>query len=270
MTTARDWRANSQPYEVSQLQVELFGEVQRGEVRWLNSRHVALLAACASMLLIVTVLLKLSGERTGATNAQLGVAGPATGDLASVLEQSSGGEPSSLDGELGTSSRVDRLSPVFAPTVLYWEAHILAWSAKSGVDADLAAIIMQIESCGDPLAVSSAGAMGLFQVMPFHFDADEDGFDPDTNAFRGLNYFADRLDQTNGDVGRAFAGYNGGHVAAANGWDSWASETQRYYTWSTGIHGDIQAGLEESPTLASWMAAGGAGLCRQAADRLGL
>ena len=122
----------------------------------------------------------------------------------------------------------------------------------------------------DHILISSAGAQGLFQVMPFHFVAGENPQDPDTNAARGLKYFADRLVQTNGDIGRAFAGYNGGHVAAAASWDSWANETQRYYLWSTGIYGDIMSGGETSPTLDRWLAAGGAGLCQQAAARLGI
>lgn len=162
------------------------------------------------------------------------------------------------------------ISPVFAPPVQHWAPQIVAWANAHGVDPNLAAIIMQIESCGDPNAVSSAGAQGLFQVMPFHFNNGENMQDPDTNAARGLAYFAARLVQTNGDIGRAFAGYNGGHVAAAKDWGSWAAETQRYYRWSTGILGDIEAGLSESPTLQQWMAAGGASLCNQAARRLGL
>lgn len=162
------------------------------------------------------------------------------------------------------------ISPVFAREVKHWEPQILAWSDDFGLDPNLTAIIMQIESCGDPHAISSAGARGLFQVMPFHFSAGENSLDPDTNARRGLNYFVERIAQTNGDLGRAFAGYNGGHVAAGGNWSTWARETQRYYTWSTGIHSDIEAGLTESPTLQQWMQAGGASLCRQAANRLGL
>lgn len=162
------------------------------------------------------------------------------------------------------------LSPVFTPEVRYWEPQIVAWSQGHGVDPNLAAIIMQIESCGDPQAVSHAGAQGLFQVMPFHFAAGENTLDPDTNASRGLAYFVDRLNQTNGDIGRAFAGYNGGHVAAGTSWDNWAAETQRYYVWSTGIYNDIISGATESETLSQWLQAGGASLCRQAAQRLGI
>jgi soluble lytic murein transglycosylase-like protein len=162
------------------------------------------------------------------------------------------------------------IAPLFTREVQYWAPQIVSWAAQVGVDPNAAATIMQIESCGDPNAVSVAGAQGLFQVMPFHFTDGENMQDPDTNALKGLNYFADRLEQTGGDAGRAFAGYNGGHVAAGGSWDSWYPETQRYYTWSTGIYNDSLAGSATSATLDQWLAAGGAGLCRQAAERLGL
>jgi hypothetical protein len=162
------------------------------------------------------------------------------------------------------------ISPLFSPEVRYWERQIVAWSAEFGLDPNIAATIMQIESCGDPNAVSRAGAQGLFQVMPFHFANGEHMQDPDTNARRGLNYFVERMQQTNSDIGRSFAGYNGGHRAAGSNWSSWAHETQRYYVWSTGIYGEVSAGLASSPTLQKWMEAGGASLCRQAAARLGL
>jgi soluble lytic murein transglycosylase-like protein len=163
-----------------------------------------------------------------------------------------------------------QISPIFSREVQYWADQIVAWAAQHDLNPDMVATVMQIESCGDPNAVSRAGAQGLFQVMPFHFAAGEDMQDPDTNASRGMSYLVERLKQTNGDVGRAFAGYNGGHVAAGSSWDRWAHETQRYYVWSTGIYGEAQEGLTESPTLARWMEAGGASLCRQASQRLGL
>lgn len=163
-----------------------------------------------------------------------------------------------------------QLAPFFAPSVLYWESQIIYWASQHNLDPNMVATVMQIESCGDPQAVSSAGATGLFQVMPFHFTAGEDMFDPHTNALRGMNYLAERLIQTDGDVGRAFAGYNGGHVAAGGSWDSWANETQRYFTWSTGIYDEAVRGLSTSDTLTRWYEAGGRSLCAQAEARLNI
>lgn len=163
-----------------------------------------------------------------------------------------------------------QIATFFSPEVQYWTPQIVKWAGQHSLDPNMVATVMQIESCGDPQALSSAGAQGLFQVMPFHFLTGEDAFNPDTNALRGMNYLAERLVQTRGDTGKAFAGYNGGHVAAGSNYESWAAETQRYFVWATGIYGDAQAGLDSSQTLQKWMAAGGASLCSQAAARLGL
>jgi soluble lytic murein transglycosylase-like protein len=162
------------------------------------------------------------------------------------------------------------IAPLFTAEVQHWAPQIVAWSAAAGVDPNMAATVMQIESCGDPNAVSIAGAQGLFQVMPFHFDPGENMQDPDTNARRGLSYLALGMQQHNGDTGLSFAGYNGGHGTAAKGWGAWPAETQRYYNWSTGIYADAVAGNATSDTLNQWLAAGGSGLCRQAAQRIGL
>jgi hypothetical protein len=178
--------------------------------------------------------------------------------------------PDGSGSEIQSVSDLGTLSPIFSDEIRFWEDHILLWARQFDLDPDLVAIIMQVESCGDPEAVSIAGAQGLFQVMPFHFAEGENSLDPDTNARRGLSYFVGRLEQTGGDIGRSYAGYNGGHVAAASSWDNWAYETQRYYIWTTGLYRDAKSGLQESPTLQKWINAGGASLCQQAALRLGI
>jgi soluble lytic murein transglycosylase-like protein len=162
------------------------------------------------------------------------------------------------------------IAPLFTREVQHWSSQIVAWANEFGIDPNMAATVMQIESCGDPNAVSSAGAQGLFQVMPFHFDPGENMQDPNTNARRGMAYLALGMQQTSGDTSRTFAGYNGGHGTAARAWETWPNETQRYYVWSTGIYKDAVAGSDTSETLNEWLAAGGASLCRQAAARIGL
>lgn len=189
----------------------------------------------------------------------------AAGDETTAVTQSAGGETA-----VTASSSSGGISPVFSKEVRHWEQKIIAWSAQFGLDPDITATIMQIESCGDPNAVSSAGAQGLFQVMPFHFAAGETMQDPDTNAFRGLTFYDTMLKHTGGDIFLSFAGYNGGYRAANNPHSTWARETQRYYYWAQGIYEEAKAGKSSSDRLAEWMAAGGAGLCRQAANRLGI
>jgi soluble lytic murein transglycosylase-like protein len=154
-----------------------------------------------------------------------------------------------------------RLSAVFTPDVRAWENDILRWSEGYGLDPNLVATIMQIESCGDPHAVSRSGAQGLFQVMPFHFLPGEDMQDPETNARRGLTYLAESLLKSKGDIILASAGYNGGHGVI--GWERslWPEETRRYAYWSEGIYSDAVAGRPASSRLEEWLAAGGAWLC---------
>ena len=162
------------------------------------------------------------------------------------------------------------LSPVFTPSVQYWEDRILKWAAEYEIDPNLIATVMQIESCGNPQARSPVGAAGLFQVMPYHFAEGEDPYDPDTNARRGLEYLSRGLELSGGHAGLALAGYNGGHSVIERGYETWSRETQRYYRWGSGIYREASAGWESSPTLAAWLAAGGQSLCEQAEVQLGL
>jgi len=162
------------------------------------------------------------------------------------------------------------IAPLFTPEVQHWSRNIVRWANAAGVDPNLAATVMQIESCGDPQARSSAGAMGLFQVMPFHFKAGENAYLPDTNALRGLDYLARSLTTANNNTRLAFAGYNGGIGVIGRGEYTWAAETQRYAYWGSGIYADAAAGRSQSARLDEWLQAGGASLCRKASERLGL
>jgi soluble lytic murein transglycosylase-like protein len=164
----------------------------------------------------------------------------------------------------------NRLSSIFTPEVQYWAGRIQDWAEADGLDPNLVATVMQIESCGDPVALSRAGAMGLFQVMPFHFDASDDPYDPNTNARRGLDYLSKSLELAHGDARLALAGYNGGTGVIGLSESDWAAETQRYAYWGSGIYAEASSGAKESIRLGEWLLTSGASLCRQAHDRLGI
>jgi len=156
------------------------------------------------------------------------------------------------------------LSPLFTPEVQFWESRIMDWAAQTSLDPNLIATVMQIESCGDPRAVSGAGAMGLFQVMPYHFESGENPYYPATNALRGLGYLKQALDTANGDYRLAFAGYNGGIGVIPRAEATWAEETARYVYWGSGIYADALQGAASSARLDEWLARGGTSLCLQA------
>ena len=169
-----------------------------------------------------------------------------------------------------TPSQVMRLPSLFTPEVRHWSASIARWAATYDLDPLLVATVMQIESCGDPRAVSHAGARGLFQVMPYHFEDGENALDPETNARRGLGYLRQMLNRTDGDVRLALAAYNGGPARLQEPEAHWPRETRLYVHWGWGIYRDAQAGLDRSATLEEWLMAGGRHLCRQAHANLPL
>ncbi|MBI5294737.1 MAG: transglycosylase SLT domain-containing protein [Chloroflexi bacterium] len=167
----------------------------------------------------------------------------------------------------GTSAPVGvGLAPFFRPEVLHWQDSILRWAAAANVDPNLATVVMQIESCGDPRATSRSGAMGLFQVMPFHFTVTDSPYDPDTNALRGLAYLSRSLQAAGGDARLALAGYNGGIGVIARGDWTWAAETQRYVRYGAPMYADAQRGASQSAALDEWYAKYGVSLCRQASQ----
>ena len=170
----------------------------------------------------------------------------------------------------GAASSNSAIAPLFTPEVQYWAENIAAWSEQTGIDANLIATVMQIESCGDARARSSAGAMGLFQVMPYHFESGEDPYKPATNARRGLDYLKSALDARGGVTRLGLAGYNGGITGAQRPESQWANETRRYVYWGMGIYEDAANGQSSSERLTEWLRSGGASLCAQAAQRLGL
>ena len=161
------------------------------------------------------------------------------------------------------------ISPIFTKEVQYWANDIVRWANAASLDPNLVAVVMQIESCGDPRAISRSGAIGLFQVMPFHFHLLDNPFDPDTNALRGLNYLSRSLEAAGGNPRLALAGYNGGIGVIARGeWD-WPSETKRYVKIGAPIYEDARSGATSSSAIEQWFGRG-TNLCRQARNRLGI
>jgi soluble lytic murein transglycosylase-like protein len=155
---------------------------------------------------------------------------------------------------------------LLTPEIQYWNNDIYRWAKEYDIPMELIGTVMQIESCGHPAVVSNSGAIGLFQVMPFHFHLGENPSDPDTNALRGLRYLSKALDLSNGEPALALAGYNGGHSVIHQDPQFWPEETQRYVRWGLSILQDLTEGGEQSHGVREWLAAGGGSLCLKAMD----
>lgn len=114
---------------------------------------------------------------------------------------------------------------------------IVATANQYGVDPSLALEVAIQESGLNPNAVSSAGAQGVFQLMPA--TAAQFGvtnpFDPTQNVPAGIQYLAQLIGMF-GDTSEALAAYNWGPTNVQNaitqygtGWLSQApAETQNY------------------------------------------
>lgn len=158
------------------------------------------------------------------------------------------------------------LAPFYTPEVRYWGARIRDWAATYGLNPNVIAILIQVESCGSPEVISWAGAVGLMQVMPYHFDDGENMLDPETNMRHAMRIFTECLTVfANWDIGVAAACYNGGASVTQTSYQSWPQETRHYYDWVTGLWADVVRGAKSSPALATWLAAGGTRLCAIAA-----
>jgi len=240
----------------SSYQNEVSDPVRQIQIRMVLIFGLVLMVASSLILLVLPVQV---GAGSGGSSAAVPVA------VESTNEQ---------DNQLGFQgvfpSSGSKIARLFTPEVHYWEAEIVQWANQHGVDPNAVATIMQIESCGNPQAVSIAGARGLFQVMPFHFSSNEDMLDPDTNARRGLDFLNEQLRYTGGDMYLSFAGYNGGYAASGGNYDGWPDETKRYYQWAKGIYEDASSGAASSETLNTWLDAGGRPGCQQAANLLGI
>lgn len=84
-------------------------------------------------------------------------------------------------------------------------------AASTGLSPALLKAVATVESGGNPAAVSSAGAIGVMQLMPQ--TADSLGVDPynaGQNIMGGAEYLKSLLDTFHGDLPLAVAAYNAG------------------------------------------------------------
>ena len=116
-----------------------------------------------------------------------------------------------LTTDLGTLEHpgVEALSlkgPICFPDAL------LRISGEHGIPPKLVQAIIQVESRGNPKAVSPRGALGLMQLMPEVIKACQvaDPFDPLANIQAGVRHLHYLLLQFSGNLPLALAAYNAG------------------------------------------------------------
>lgn len=80
------------------------------------------------------------------------------------------------------------------------------------MDPNLVKAVIKAESDFDPMAISSAGAVGLMQLMPKTAEQLNvfDPFNPEENIEAGVRYLSYLLNSFKGDLKMSLAAYNAG------------------------------------------------------------
>lgn len=215
-------------------------------------------------LLVVTAIGALA-YRQGRVDAYADIAAARATALAPA-------ELSASSAEIGNH----RVNIAWLPeTVEPWIPLIEEASEKHGVAADLIAIVLLVESGGNPAAMSPSGAVGLMQVMPPTGEyiagarkiKDYTLAAPETNIDFGAWYLAEQLRAfglpTDGpdwheSVDRAAVAYNAGpgHIKAhLDTGRALYNEAARYQDWVGGMW--RERAVDESDTYERWWEAGG-------------
>lgn len=91
--------------------------------------------------------------------------------------------------------------------------HVHREASRARLEPELVLALIQVESNFDRFAISTAGARGLMQIMPFWLDEigrpDDNLFHISTNLRFGCTILRIYLDRERGNVRRALARYNG-------------------------------------------------------------
>ena len=117
----------------------------------------------------------------------------------------------------GSGVAVAQSAPVERPAAAHpYAAHIAEASQRFGIPEHWIVAVLRAESAGDVRAVSSAGAMGLMQVMPdtwaglrVRYGLGRDPYDPRDNILAGTAYLREMFDRY-GNVAAMLAAYNAG------------------------------------------------------------
>jgi soluble lytic murein transglycosylase-like protein len=126
-----------------------------------------------------------------------------------------------FDAEVWLTDMSSRLqSRVEAPDERLTKLRQVHYEARrSGLEPELVLALINVESNFDHYAISSAGARGLMQIMPFWLDEigrpNDNLFDINTNLRFGCTILNIYLKRENGDMRRALARYNG---SVGKGW----------------------------------------------------
>lgn len=129
----------------------------------------------------------------------------------SLTQSQSGGEVQSTKNAYGVID-LDYTGSAASGFESEYDSIISSKAKRYGVSEALVKSVIKAESDFNPTCVSSAGAMGLMQLMPVNVKElnVQDPFDPEQNIDGGIRELKGYLNSYNGDVKLALAAYNCG------------------------------------------------------------
>jgi soluble lytic murein transglycosylase-like protein len=143
------------------------------------------------------------------------------------------------------SSRIAKKIPDW-PTRRDFLTTVQYEASRAGLDPQLVLGVIQHESNFRKYAVSTAGARGYMQVMPFWVsqigNAEQDLFTLRTNLRYGCTILRYYLDRENGDLYRALGRYNGS-LGRPEYPSAVIAQMQRYWSWAP-VRGDATAAVK--------------------------
>jgi soluble lytic murein transglycosylase-like protein len=116
-----------------------------------------------------------------------------------------------------TGAALAQPAPITRPAAVDpYAAHITEAAQRFGIPERWIRAVLRAESAGDVRAISSAGALGLMQVMPetwaglrVRYRLGRDPYEPHDNIIAGAAYLREMWDRY-GDVAAMLAAYNAG------------------------------------------------------------
>lgn len=170
---------------------------------------------------------KRATQGSGVATPRAGADGTGDNDVISYVIDTDGTifvRTPSEDVDWGTPKIAERFLPKFRAMVDHWGPIVDDAGTDYRLPSSNIAGIMWGESEGDPRAQSPAGALGLMQLMPYHFTDSErpNAFEPRLNIRKGASLLATARAGFRDLVQMASAYNAGGPQGPANG--PWTNE----------------------------------------------